>query len=354
MLLSVAVWLFGFEIVAGFVPIHIKGGICECRRHYTAWNISFFVFAAAAILWGALFSIFLNRLVLVASAKPGDKFLPLSRISRAGRALLGWLGIPVLAVIVGAYLYVDYCSSSAPDRMYPAHESLTEVLHCAALRGDISTARAVLDRGIFVNSDDGNLNIPLHWAALRGDVEMARLLIDRGANVNALGFRSNTPLLLAAEKGHNDVAALLIDRGASVDIRNEEGRSPLHLAARDGHAHMVTLLVEKGTDVDIRCGSHTPLFFAAARGRVKAAQALIEKGADVNVRDSDGQTPMHLAFDGTAVGLLVKAGADVNAVDDFDMTPLDVALSRRRGDKMAAFLRTNGGKTGEELRKEKK
>ncbi|HEU4620933.1 MAG TPA: ankyrin repeat domain-containing protein [Burkholderiaceae bacterium] len=65
---------------------------------------------------------------------------------------------------------------------------------------------------------------PLHLAAYKGDVATARTLIDNGANMFALTVPARSPLELALFRQHWDVVALLTRRMSTANI----GRSNLH------------------------------------------------------------------------------------------------------------------------------
>ena len=54
------------------------------------------------------------------------------------------------------------------------------------------------------------------------------------------------------------------------------------------------------------------------------------------------------------VELLIANGADVNAKNKFNETPLDFAVAKTNNLKIPDLLRKHGGKTGEELRAERK
>jgi ankyrin repeat protein len=98
----------------------------------------------------------------------------------------------------------------------------------------------------------------------------------------------------------------------------------IHDAARTGDIEVVKQHLAAGTKVDTKGGGdYTPLHVAAYRGHKELAELLITKGADMNVRNTYGETPLDLAI-------------------------LD------KHTELADLLRKNGGKTGKELKTERK
>jgi len=155
-------------------------------------------------------------------------------------------------------------------------------------------------------------------------------------------------------------------------------------AAKEGDTNAIKALLSSGTKVDSRDQSGvTPLFVASLFGRTDAAKLLIEKGADIKAaKGTDGSTALHVAafFCHTdTVKLLLKSGADINALNKRSDMPLDAvsgAWSEGLGElytgvakaiglkldlksikaarpKIAALLKSRGGKTGKTAKNSK-
>lgn len=183
------------------------------------------------------------------------------------------------------------------------------VLGCAsplvrpALRGDVATARRLLDAGADPNATDRKRRSALELAVLKQRPEMVRLLLERGANPNIVGPYRNTPLQHAAERGTGEIAELLIKAGADVNVRGRYGATPLIDAVYGRysvrHTDVVEALIRGGADLNAtepRRAGGTALHAAIQRKNVPIAKLLIEAGADVSIRDRRGATPAELAI----------------------------------------------------------
>jgi ankyrin repeat protein len=132
----------------------------------------------------------------------------------------------------------------------------------------------------------------------------------------------------------------------------------IHGAANSGNIEAIKQHLAAGTDVNAKDKyGGTPLHRAVGNlVRKEIVELLIANGADVNAKHDNGETPLHYAVTGDQkeiAELLIAADADVNAKDKNDKTPLDVAITRSRTE-IANLLRKHGGKTGAELKVEKK
>lgn len=153
----------------------------------------------------------------------------------------------------------------------------------AAMRGEASAVKALLQQGADVNAAQGDGMTALHWAARRGDLDTAQMLLYAGANVRATTrLGGHTPLLLASQMGHGAVIEVLLKAGADPKSATANGATALMLAAAAGRAEAVTVLLTAGADIHATepTRQETALMFAAANNRIDAMKALLAAGAN--------------------------------------------------------------------------
>jgi ankyrin repeat protein len=252
-------------------------------------------------------------------------------------------------------------------------------IHSFAGAGDLARVQAELDKGVDVNSKDGNEQTPLHLASRGGRREIVELLINNGADVNAKDKWEGTPLHSAAILGDKQIVELLIEKGANVDEKRVDGTTPLWFAASQNRKEISWLLIDKGADIEAKDGDRgrTPLHRAVATNSKETVDLLIYKGADINAKDNEGNSPLHIRLnDKEFAELLIGKGADVTALNNSGESVLweqqrteiieyligegvNVNAKDKHGKsivdlwerdafdngEMAAFLRTHGGRS---------
>ena len=128
----------------------------------------------------------------------------------------------------------------------------------------------------------------------------------------------------AVATGNIEVVKQHLADGTDVNAKAEEGWTPLHLSVQNGKKEVSELLISEGADVNaMNMWGGTPLQLAAREGRKEIAELLIENEADLNVKDKGG------------------------------LTSLDWAIYYHHPET-TDLLRKHGGKTGEELKAERK
>lgn len=106
-------------------------------------------------------------------------------------------------------LLLAVLAAASPLRAGTPEEDLLQAVRL----GDVAAVKALLDKGVPVDTKYRYDRTPLSFAADRGNVEMVRLLLERGANADAEDtFYHSTPLGSAAYKGNAEVVRLLLAR----------------------------------------------------------------------------------------------------------------------------------------------
>ena len=128
----------------------------------------------------------------------------------------------------------------------------------------------------------------------------------------------------------------------------------LHRAAEEGDIEAVKKHLAAGANKNVRAGKwrDTPLHRAAFWGYTEVVELLINNEVDVNAKDKYGCTPLHDAAEYSHLEIaemLINRAPDMNALDINGDTPLDLANG-----ETADLIRRHGGKTGKELKAERR
>ncbi len=159
-----------------------------------------------------------------------------------------------------------------------------------------------------------------------------RALLARGIDVNTVDRDGNTLLARAAQRGNRAVFALLLSSGARIESRNRFGETPLMYAALGGNEAIVRELLARRARINADTPGWTAMHYAALRGHAGVLSLLIDGGGDVNVAAENGTTPLMMAASegrSEAVALLLKRGADATRATDAGRTA--VAWARGAG-----------------------
>jgi ankyrin repeat protein len=122
-----------------------------------------------------------------------------------------------------------------------ARQDQGEEFLAAARKGDIAAVKALLAKGVDVNTKSRYGATALSFACDRENTELVRVLIEHGADVNVQDtFYKATPIVWAGQKGNAEIVKLLLDRGArGID-------QALMMGVGGGHTAMVKVVLEKG------------------------------------------------------------------------------------------------------------
>ncbi len=192
---------------------------------------------------------------------------------------------------LGAAVLVAVQQSRRTAHQDTAEEATFTLLHRAAQKGLLNSARVQLAKGRDANIRDHVGMTPLHYAACEGQDELVLLLLEAGGLVNARGERGLTPLHMAAAMGHMQAAQLLLDSAADPEAADEAGLTPLHHAAGEGHLDVCRLLLARGAAANARDNQGwTPFQHASYEGHRAISNLLLSSGAEDGAPGSEGGT----------------------------------------------------------------
>jgi ankyrin repeat protein len=236
----------------------------------------------------------------------------------------------------------------------------------AAPAGGAGGGADVVDTSGIVDVEQGGYT-PILFAAQKGDVESARLLLQAGADVNDTAPIGTSALVVAAHSGNGTLAAFLLEQGADSNAAGA-GYTALHAAVLRRDLTLVKALVAHHADLEVRVTKGTQArrnatdymlggptigataYWLAARfNEPEAMRVLAAGGAKTAATTPDGTTVLMAAM-GTpwpgagfaippdpveqertalaAVKTALEIGADVNVANKAGDTPMHVAVNR--------------------------
>jgi ankyrin repeat protein len=178
----------------------------------------------------------------------------------------------------------------------------TALAAAASHAGNLEAVRLLLARGADAKVKDSRVLIS---AAVAGDESIVRALLEAGGDPSEPIPNGVTPLMMVSRGAGAGPARLLLDAGAAVNAQSNKPTpgprgfaalgelTALHMASAFGNVPLIKLLLERGADVKAKdTRGMTPLMMAAASEfqNEEVVRILIAAGSDVNAKAEDGQT----------------------------------------------------------------
>ena len=220
-------------------------------------------------------------------------------------------------------------------------------IHLAAVSGDVRSIKALLDKGVAVDTRSKNKDriTPLFVASFYGRIDAMRTLLDAGASTSLTmggGFGGYTALTGAVINDQLDAVTFLVSKG--VDIRaTRKGITVVHEAARTNAARSLRFFLDQGLSATAKDNDgHTPLIFASGGNRPKTIDVLMDAGARVSTRGPRGMVAMHQAAHNGAVNAmeaLLRHNSRIDPKDNNGETPLFYAAKEGKVDAIRWLAR---------------
>ncbi len=154
--------------------------------------------------------------------------------------------------------------------------------------------KAQTDPTIDLNLVDLDRHSALHLAVQNDRITLLHLLLDAKVDVNIIDRLERTPLHWTALYNNYEAAECLLDAGADVDMKEHFEETALDISLYGLNTSLPVLLLEHGARPPEKRLQIT-LCAAAQWGSGDLVQRLVAAGADPQKKDSDGQSPFHLA-----------------------------------------------------------
>ena len=233
----------------------------------------------------------------------------------------------------------DIKVSNAPEKHEFAKErkeregNTYDKLYNAALKGELSVVKDILENHNTALVSDENGQTPLYAACIGNHLEIITLLNDCGYDVNHQDNEGKTVLHVAFENHAPDLAKSLMTQFiADTKIRDIHNWTPLHTATDRGYFSYSKELSKKFLHQDVGTEvSWLQLQAACVQENTQDAQLILGSRTDVNHNSSAGYTALHIAVTKgniDIVTLLLDQDVNVHGVTIDGKTPLHIAVDK--------------------------
>lgn len=172
----------------------------------------------------------------------------------------------------------------------------------AALKGEATTLKACLERGVDINVSDRQGRTAVTLASLNKKYDCVALLIDAGADINQQDETCFNPFLISCLNDDLKLLRLLLPARPDLTRLTRFGGVGITPASEKGHVEIVRELLEH-TEINVNHTNFlgwTPLLEAivlsdGGKKQQEIVSLLLENGANPQMTDKYGKTPLELA-----------------------------------------------------------
>jgi ankyrin repeat protein len=192
-----------------------------------------------------------------------------------------------------------------------------------------------LSRGANPNLRDEHGDSPLHTViTLKRNPALVQALLGGGADATIRNIDGKTALYLAVEENEAAYIPLLLAYGSDIFAADNAGLTPVDRAMRDRGTALRALITPETVHQNDSAGNALLHTAVKNRARPETLALILDEKALVNARNKEGDTALHLAvrLDQKENGeLLISRGADIFAPNSNGESPLYLAFAAAGG-----------------------
>ncbi|KUF72702.1 Serine/threonine-protein phosphatase 6 regulatory ankyrin repeat subunit B [Phytophthora nicotianae] len=183
---------------------------------------------------------------------------------------------------------------------------------------------------------------PLHSAALNGDVTLVRQMLEHGEDADTRDEWTLTPIMsMFVRHALQETRCIFqernpVRRNLVTDCREEDSERTATTNA------VLGLFLQHGALLDARTkGRKSALHYAICDGLYEAAKILLDAGATIDAQDKDGRSPLYCVVQERSLlvtNLLVSYGASIDLQDRLGVSPLSLVIEKEYVNVMQIFL----------------
>ena len=202
-------------------------------------------------------------------------------------------------------------------------------LHLAAIMENIPLVKFIAKNNCDATAVNRDGDTALHIACKTQNAQLIKAILEINSDVQVLRNKCcDTPLHITCRLGNTILLDMLKPNVFS--LNRKELKSLIHVACEHDHIHIIeTLLLQMNIDINERdTNGDTPLHIACKAGNLNTCKLLLDRHCEIDLLNDNGDTALHVACrhgNNQVYKEVLNRGSDINAKNNDGDTPLLIA-----------------------------